>query len=250
MIEKSKNLNKFIEYKKEILKERPILTAESKLITIDGVDGSGKSTIARMLFEKLKKIYGDNSVVLFDITNLKGSPKQEKLKKLEQIILKDDVINKIYATGVNRAYEELVSPALKENKIVIIDRSEVDLLRFAFENGDNKSVELRKKYIKEGDITHNLWAGNRIFIELEANDIWQNLLNRQNSSGYDPKSFEEVKERIKAEKQAENEVMEMPHNGQIKILREKNLRIEELHKRENYLNELIDRLINNLNFTN
>lgn len=49
-MEKPKSLNQFIEYKQSIEIERPILTIEPKLITIDGVDGSGKSIIAKKNF--------------------------------------------------------------------------------------------------------------------------------------------------------------------------------------------------------
>jgi len=46
-------IRKFIEYKQSIEKEHLFLTAEQNLITIDGVNGVGKSTIARKLAEKL-----------------------------------------------------------------------------------------------------------------------------------------------------------------------------------------------------
>ncbi len=74
-------IQKFIEYKRSVEKEHPQLTAEPRLITIDGVDGAGKSTITRKLVKKLQETFGDK-VVLVDITNLRGSPKQERLREI------------------------------------------------------------------------------------------------------------------------------------------------------------------------
>ena len=51
-------IQKFIEYKRSVEKESPFLTAEPNLITIDGVDGTGESTIARKLAEKLQERFG------------------------------------------------------------------------------------------------------------------------------------------------------------------------------------------------
>ncbi len=44
-------LGSFIERKNKVERERPVLQCEPRLITIDGVDGSGKSS---MLFFVLK----------------------------------------------------------------------------------------------------------------------------------------------------------------------------------------------------
>lgn len=49
-------IQKFIEYKRSVEKERPFLTAEPNLITIDGIDGAGKSTIARKLPKNCKNV--------------------------------------------------------------------------------------------------------------------------------------------------------------------------------------------------
>jgi thymidylate kinase len=77
-------IQKFIEYKRNVEKERPQLTAEPRLITIDGTDGAGKSTIARKFVEKLQKSFGKDRVLLVDITNLRGSPKQKILREIAE----------------------------------------------------------------------------------------------------------------------------------------------------------------------
>lgn len=240
----------FFEYKKSVEKERPLLTAESHLITIDGTDGSGKSTIAKKLAEKLKSRFGGNKVILVSITKLSGSPKQEKMSKIsKQENITSSRLEMIYIAGVNRAYEEVVIPALREDKIVVVDRSEVDLLRYALWQDDKESVEKRSKYIQDGTVTHRLWAGNRIFIESDKDDTLKNLKNRKHNSPDDPTSLEEVEANIDAQKEAEKQITSLSYIGEVKIIREKNLRIEDEESREKYLNELAEKLCTNLDLS-
>lgn len=245
-----KGINEFIRYKRSVERERPVLTSEPRIVTIDGIDGSGKSTIARKVFEKLQEKYGPGRVVLVDVTNLSGSVKQEKLGTIAKLkSLTGEQIDRIYAAGVNRAYEELILPALKDGKIVIVDRSEIDLLRFALESKNQSLINQRRKYIQEGAVTHRLWAGNRVFIEIEAKDAWKNLSKRQKSSQYDPKSFEETQRRITFQEQAEKEVETISHVGEVKTIREKNIRIKDPIHSEQFLEELAERIVNNLDLS-
>lgn len=245
----SESIQKFIEYKRSVEKERSHLTAESRLITIDGVDGAGKSTITRKLVEKLQETFGKDKVVLVDITNLRGSPKQERLREIakrEKITEKQ--LDAFYAAGINRAYEEIIIPALKEGKIVVADRSEVDLLRYAIERGDEASIEKRKQYIQDGSVTHRFWAGNRIFICVDSKDAWENLKHRERNSQYDPSSLEEMERSDDAQRKAQEYVESLPHTGDINIIKEKIVRVEDETKREGYLNAVVDKLVENLNF--
>lgn len=241
-------MQKFIEYKQSVEKERPQLTAEPRLITIDGVDGAGKSTITRKLVEKLQETFGKDKVMLVDITNLRGSPKQERLREIakrEKITGKQ--LDTFYAAGINRAYEEIIIPALKEGKIVVADRSEVDLLRYAIEHGDETSVEKRKQYIQDGSVTHRFWAGNRIFVGVDPKDAWENLKHRERNSQYDPASLEEMKRSDDAQREAQEYIESLPHTGDINVIKENIARVEDEMKREEYLNVVVDKLIKNLN---
>jgi dTMP kinase len=241
-------IQKFIEYKRNVEKERPQLTAEPRLITIDGTDGVGKSTIARKLVEKLQESFGKDKVLLADITNLRGSPKQERLREIaEHKKITEKQLDAFYAAGVNRAYEEIIIPAIKNGKIVVVDRSEVDLLRYAIEHGDKSSIEKRKQYIQDGSITHRFWAGNRIFIDADPKDAWENLRHRNRKSQYDPASLEEMETSAEAQQKAQEYIESLPHTGSINIIKEKVVRVEDEMKREEYLNSVVDKLINNLN---
>ena len=242
-------IQKFIEYKRGVEKERPQLTAEPRLITIDGVDGAGKSTITRKLVEKLQEIFGKDKVVLVDITNLRGSPKQERLREIaKREKITEEQLDAFYAAGINRAYEEIIIPALKDGKIVVADRSEADLLRYAIERGDETLVEKRKQYIQDGSVTHRFWAGNRIFIGVDPKDALENLRHREQNSQYDPSSLEEMKRSNNAQREAQKYIESLPHTGDINVVKEKVARVENETKREEYINTIVDKLIKDLDF--
>lgn len=230
----------FFEYKESIEKERYLLATEPRLITIDGVDGLGKSTIAKKLAKKLQERFGEDKVTLVNATKLSGSPKRERIgirAKQENITLSR--LETYYIAGVKNAYEEVIIPALRDGKIVIADRSEVDLLRYALWHDDKKSIEKRHEYIQNGTVTHGLWAGNRIFLESDANDTLENLKSREYKSPDDPVSLEDVKANINAQKEAERQIELLPHQGEIKITREKVVRVEDESEREKYLDKLV-----------
>ena len=227
-----------------------MLTAEPRLVTIDGADGTGKSTIAKKLAEKLQGRFGKDKVILVSGTKLERSPKQEKLgviSKLENIT--SSRLELIYIAGVNRAYGEIIVPSLRDGKIIIANRSEVDLLRYAIWRDKKESIEKHREYIRDGTITHRLWAGNRIFLESDPNDALINLKHRKHKSPWDPSSLEEAKKNAKAQKETEKQIESMSHQGEVKIIREKVLRVEDETKREKYLDELVDRLSTGLNLT-
>lgn len=239
-------LSELIEKKRAVEKERPELTAEPRLITIDGVDGAGKSGLAKHLEAKLKAIYGLDQVLLVEATNLQGSPQQDQLKiRAKSKELSSKYWDKVYASGVNRAYNDLVIPALEAGKIVIIDRSEVDLLRFALLHGNEDSIEDRKKYIADGTLTHRYWPGNRISLQADPEDIWENLERRQKRSEYDPTSLADVKKFIRAEEEAEKIITSLKHSGQVNFINVDNPRVDD-GQLDEHLDDLSEEIIQNL----
>lgn len=245
--EKPRGIAEFIEKKRNIEKERPELTAESRLITIDGVDGSGKTGLAKHMVDKLKETYGDDQVILVDATNLKGSINQEQLKdRAKKKDLSEDVWNKVYAAGVNRAYNDLVVPALESGKLVVVDRSEVDLLRFAILHDDEQGIDDRKRYIEEGTLTHRYWPGNRISLRASKEDVWNNLQGRVKKSKYDPQSIDEVDKFIEAEIKAEQIITEIKHKGDVNYLNVENPRVDDPSKLSQHLDLLAQEVISQL----
>ena len=217
------------------------LRAESMIIAIDGVDGSGKSTLAKMLVSKLNE---GNRAVLVKF-NLRGGGKgEERIRKIiEGKELSNKVTSGLIAAGINRTYGEQVIPALADGKIVVLDRSEGDLLRFAIEGNDQDLFERRLGYIQRGLLTHGFWAGNRVFVEMDPDDIWKNLVNRENKSKYDPHSLDEVKRRIQAQQKAEEVLGGICCEGFVNIIRVTN-RYSDDYKR--YLNSLASNIYDEL----
>lgn len=237
MEKKPKSIQDFIEYKKNIEQERPILTAESRLITVDGVDGSGKSTIAKNLSEKLAQKFGEEKVILITTNVSRREGERNLSEAMKRRINEPEPLHKVFMAGVNRAYQQ-IDDVLKEGKIVVVDKSELSSLSWAIEN-DFKTVDETLELIKNGTLTHKLWAGNRIFISGKAEDFYGNLSERGNPSPYDPQDIEGVQKRINAERQAKEFFLKMEHQGEVNIIEEKNPRQNDIGEREEQLNKLV-----------
>jgi len=244
----NRELSRFIEYKNGVEKERPMLTANNKLITIDGIDGVGKSTIAHAVVQKLNEKFGADAAVLVSPSKFNESEGQKRLFGLiREGKMPEHQIDKGVVASFNRAYGETIVPALTEGKIVVVDRSEVDLLRYSIESGDEKSLEERKKYIREGTATHLLWAGNRIFIEANAEDVRDNLsLGGRELSDHDMASIHDVENREEAQKKAEEIVASMPHEGEVNVVQVENKRTDDPLEKERYVAELADTIVGKL----
>ncbi|OQX71732.1 hypothetical protein B6D52_00460 [Candidatus Parcubacteria bacterium 4484_255] len=248
MLEKF-DIKKFIEYKRSVERERPILFVEPRIITIDGVDGAGKSSVAQKIFDGLQKRYGKGTVV---IANRLIGPEQKRLQKLinDKNLTNKKQIDNIYSAMINRIYKEVVIPAINTGKIVIIDRSEIDLLRYAIESGKKDLIEERKKQIQEGTLTHRLWAGNRVFLRMSTEDIEHNLSQRMQIWPSDPKTRDEIEKRKNIEKEAEKEIFSMLYEGQVNIIEKENKRQDDPAGREVYLEKLAEEIIKKLNLPN
>ncbi|AZG68921.1 dTMP kinase [Mycoplasma struthionis] len=95
-----------------------------KFIVIEGMDGSGKSTIISMLKDEFVRLKRDD--VIF--TREPGSAFSKEAEKIRQFILDNEnsfsnmVDALLFATSRRLNLEKGIWPALKENKIVISDR--------------------------------------------------------------------------------------------------------------------------------
>jgi len=155
-----------IKERKEIL--RP-LTVIPQLIGIDGIDGAGKTTIAQALAQAFSQQIGPDKVVTFSIVNLKEGHGQQRLAQIARKgNLTGERLNMFYIAGLNRGYSELVIPALELGQIVILDKTELDLLRFTIEAGNDKSIRKRETLIRNGIATCGLW--------LEIGFLWMPLI--------------------------------------------------------------------------
>lgn len=192
---------------------------KDKLIVINGVDGSGKTTLAEFLADAINESLGEGSTVHLNITNIKGDKgserlrtmldrKKEKLKELYEQSggqITDEIKkmrarvlemeDKFYTLAINRAYREYVVPLLKAGKYVILDRSETVQIAHALEELEKAKNETipdirkvhyreqilnwRREKIKNGYITKKILAGWRIFMEPDVEVVWQRLQERE-----------------------------------------------------------------------
>lgn len=95
---------------------------DTKFITIEGNEGSGKTSIIKLLEEDLKK----QGISYLSTREPGGSKIAEEIRN---VILNVDNVNMdymtealLYAASRRQHLEEVVKPAIKENKLVICDR--------------------------------------------------------------------------------------------------------------------------------
>jgi len=224
--------------------ETVYLTAHPRLITIDGPDGVGKSRICRLLVELLKKMYGQDRVILVSPNSFAECLGSEKLRRTRDLLIEKRFnyqTDHVYVANFALVYKEVIFPALNEGKIVIIDRSEVDSLRFACENYTEKQIEERRIAIEQGHLTHGLWAGVRIFVSGSAEDIWDNLQRKIDGSKNDPQNLVEVRKRIAAQEMAEKQILGFSFQG---VRRE--IRVQNPNVREELLETHLLNMVNNI----
>lgn len=172
------------------------------LISIDGPDGTGKSTLAEILFEKLQEILGKDKVILAKPTYFETSPRamkiKEEFKRMEGKISKDSrEHNRFYLKALEMNYEDVVRPNLQAGKIVLLDSSEIRSLAFIFCNGSQDAISDTIEKIKDDSLTKGLFPKIRIFLSGEDQDIWKNLLSKRKLDSGDPQDIKGV-EKIKA----------------------------------------------------
>lgn len=218
------------------------------IITIDGPDGTGKTTLSDLVYGFLVKKFGDDNVVLLEATNVRGSPSQERLRLLQQTVgplwQRE---NQLYSAGVNRAYGDIVIPAIAKGNLVVIDRSEVDLLRYAIQSKNQSVIADRIKYLKGGVLTRGYLAKNRVYVTSTREDVWENLNDRPNRSPYDPQTLEDVDQQLAAQEIAETYIQEI-YNVPPNVIRVKNQR--QSINPMTYLRGIAERIVENLSLPN
>ncbi|QNM93628.1 dTMP kinase [Mycoplasma sp. Pen4] len=94
-------------------------------ISFEGLDGSGKTTLAQKLFAKLQELYPHIQIVL---TREPGGKNIKEAEKIREIILdKSSELSPVaeallYTTSRRIHLEKVVWPALRGHKVVICDR--------------------------------------------------------------------------------------------------------------------------------
>ena len=222
------------------------------IITIDGPDGTGKTTLSDFVYRFLAEKFGKDHVVLLEATNVRGSPSQERLRRLQKTVKSSwRRENQLYSAGVNRAYGDIVIPAIAKGQLVVIDRSEVDILRYAIQSKDETVIADRIRYLKSGILTRGYLAKNRVYVTSTREDIWANLNNRPNRSPYDPQTLEDVNQQLTSQETAEAYIQEISKDS-LNVIMVNNQR-QSINPR-GYLKGIAESIVENLllpgNFNN
>lgn len=253
------HMREFFERQKEFKENYEGLKNIPNLISIDGPDGVGKTSIVNKVIEILKEKFKEEGKDEDDIVRVKYTRYNdtESLERLTDLIRKSgkdgswdkdkiDHISKVWSAKLNRSYEDHIKPMLAEGKIVILDRSELDLIRACLEWDNQELLEKAINNLKEGALTMGIAPGNRIFVSSSPEDIWANLEERRikentKPSFNDPKNEQEVIIRVEKETKAE-EITEQIHKPN--IIRVTNKRQEE--NKEEQIEEIAKEIVNNL----
>lgn len=102
------------------------------LIAIEGIDGSGKTTLAEILREGLE--HKGKNVLALPSGGFNSSEIEAKLRKIvtdENSGITPNTETLIYFASLAQKVEQYIAPALLENKIVIVDRFSLSTLVFS-----------------------------------------------------------------------------------------------------------------------
>ncbi len=255
-------IEKFIENKDRFEKNYKGLKNEPHLISFDGTDGAGKTSILEKVIEILKEKFrkegkDENDIVRVKFTSYDDTESQKRIRGLIKECDKNgswdkdkiEHITKLWSAKLNRSYNDHIIPMLEEGKIVFLDRSEIDLFRACLEWKKQELLKKAVSFLKNGTLTKGVASGNRIFIHSDPKDIWANLEERRIRENIvpsvnDPKDEQEVIERVKKEEEAENLINEIHKPNIIEV---ENKRLEGNDDRSKQIEEIARDIVSKLN---
>lgn len=170
------------------------LNACRNLVAFDGADGVGKSTIITQLRQQLLDI-GIEPVIVAP-TKLCGSCKLESIERISRAIPR--LGSAAYCIGTRYHYMETILPMLQSGRVVLLDRSEFDLVRYTLFRGNNNELRQRLDYISSGLATAGIWPSVRVIVAATPRTILRNLHSRLSNSIHDPNGAFEIVRNNKA----------------------------------------------------
>ncbi len=182
------------------MENKDIFDTSSLLITVDGPDGSGKSTFSEILTLQLQKEIGQEAVILVKPTRFDASDRSREIgKELEKSgNLREDSLehNSFFLDALHLNYENVICPFLKQGKIIVVDSSEIRSLAYILERGSIEARDDTIKKIRNGFLTNYIRAGNRIVLKASPQELLKNLSKRDKQDKADPRSIKEAELRI------------------------------------------------------
>lgn len=256
-------IEKFIQEKKEFKETYEGLKNESNLISFDGPDGAGKTEISQKVVRKLKENFkrdGKNpdDIVYLKYTKLMDTDSQRNISNSIKKCKgetgawdknKIDHILNLWSAKLNRSYNDRILPLIKQGRVVILDRSEIDLFRACMEWGNKELLDKITEYMKNGTLTHGINAGNRVFVYSSPENAYKNLTERHvTPSRNDPRSLQEMFHRVENEKEAEKLILEINKNEKPNMIKVENKHLKNENDRDIQLEKIADNIISKLKF--
>ena len=155
---------------------------KGKLIVLEGIDGAGKSTLAKNLYKSLLK-EGRPSILTFEPTKGRyGAKLRESFLSKERLSPEKEL--ELFVLDRKEHLRDVVLPALKEGKIVICDRYYFSTIAYQGARGMD-TAKIRKINEEFAPPPHLLFI-----VELEPEEA---VLRIKEKRGEAPNSFEGLK---------------------------------------------------------
>jgi len=211
------------------------------LISVDGPDGSGKSTTTKILLDFLQKKFGINQdVVVFKPTYFETSPEallvKDRLESSLGIRAYSKEHNDFYLEAMRLNYLNVIIPSLEQKKIVILDSSEIRALAFNIAKGEIEAISDTKDKIKSGFLTAGIYPDIRIILDGSVSALSKNLQTKNFLDKGDPVNLKEIVQRRKSYSEAIKFVNSLNYNKKISSY---NFKIRYNLKAKEYLRNLV-----------
>lgn len=155
------------------------------LIAIEGIDGSGKSTLAKNLFASLQQ-QGFNTILTKEPGDTQVGKEIRELVCTQNISISSKAQYLLFAADRAQHFDELIIPALKDNKLIISDRlSDSSLAYQCYGNG--LDIEMVKK-INAWSMC-NMVPDLTIFVRVPVDIALERCNGRGALSAYEKKNF-------------------------------------------------------------
>jgi dTMP kinase len=124
---------------------------KGKLIVIEGIDGSGKSTCAKNLAEKLNSI-NIKTIYTFEPTHLHYGAKLREGMLSEDLDAEEELL--LFVKDRKEHIEYMIKPALEEGYFIILDRYFYSSIAYQGAKGIdiNRIINMHKDFIIKPDI--------------------------------------------------------------------------------------------------
>ncbi|MFH1461449.1 MAG: dTMP kinase [bacterium] len=147
------------------------------LITLEGIDGSGKTLLAKNLLRELKA----RNIDAILTKQPGGTPLGEKLRTIlheEKKHVNDMAEYLLFAADRAQHITQIIKPALKANNIVISDRMADSSLAY---QGYGRSLDIKKINVINSWAMQNIEPDIIFYIEIDIKTAQERIFNRSDA---------------------------------------------------------------------